>query len=93
MILMFLVFVAVNMRTNIGIAMVCMVNSTAYTTHKYDNTSGSIVPRNPECQKVESADEIEDLGYHVILIEIKMPSGAKCSTSITRPRVNWQKIE
>uniref|UniRef100_A0A914EML6 Uncharacterized protein n=1 Tax=Acrobeloides nanus TaxID=290746 RepID=A0A914EML6_9BILA len=64
MILMFLVFVAVNMRTNIGFAMVCMVNSTAYTTHKYDNTSGSIVPRNPECQKVESADEIEDLGYH-----------------------------
>uniref|UniRef100_A0A914EJ77 Major facilitator superfamily (MFS) profile domain-containing protein n=1 Tax=Acrobeloides nanus TaxID=290746 RepID=A0A914EJ77_9BILA len=40
------------MRTNIGISMVCMVNSTAYTSKAYDNGTAIITkPKNPACQR------------------------------------------
>uniref|UniRef100_A0A914CRG5 Major facilitator superfamily (MFS) profile domain-containing protein n=1 Tax=Acrobeloides nanus TaxID=290746 RepID=A0A914CRG5_9BILA len=81
MMLMFLVFVAVNMRTNIGIAMVCMVNSTAYTSHKSVNISSSIAPRNPECQKPVSPDEVEDLGYHGTYLWTPEMQGALISST------------
>jgi hypothetical protein len=65
---MFLVFCALNMKTNIGIAMVCMVNSTAYTTTTYDNGSMvNLATKNPACIKTQNPGEIEDLGYHVSL--------------------------
>lgn len=65
-ILMFMVFCAINLRTNIGIAIVCMVNSTAYTSKAYDNGSTIIVEsRNPECVNKNNQEGVEDLGYHV----------------------------
>uniref|UniRef100_A0A914E5P2 Inorganic phosphate cotransporter n=1 Tax=Acrobeloides nanus TaxID=290746 RepID=A0A914E5P2_9BILA len=60
-----MVFCAINLRTNIGIAIVCMVNSTAYTSKAYDNGSVIIVEsRNPECVNKNNQEGVEDLGYH-----------------------------
>ena len=63
---MFVLLCALNMRTNIGMAMVCMVNSTAYTTNIHDNNSLLIeTSKNPKCQHVKNPDVVKDLGYHV----------------------------
>uniref|UniRef100_A0A914EEZ0 Uncharacterized protein n=1 Tax=Acrobeloides nanus TaxID=290746 RepID=A0A914EEZ0_9BILA len=60
-----MVFCAINLRTNIGIAIVCMVNSTAYTSKAYDNGSAIIVEsRNPEYVNKNNQEGVEDLGYH-----------------------------
>jgi hypothetical protein len=49
-------------------AMVCMVNSTAYTTNIHDNNSLLIeTSKNPKCQHVKNPDVVKDLGYHVSL--------------------------
>uniref|UniRef100_A0A914E0C6 Inorganic phosphate cotransporter n=1 Tax=Acrobeloides nanus TaxID=290746 RepID=A0A914E0C6_9BILA len=65
LILMFVVLCALNMRTNIGMAMVCMVNSTAYTTKNFQNESFSTLnSSNSVCQKVTNPDHVKDLGYH-----------------------------
>jgi hypothetical protein len=61
---MFLVFCTINMQANISIAMVCMVNSTAYTTRVDGNESVTILGHSsPGCMKKEN---VQDLGMHVI---------------------------
>ena len=63
---MFVVLCALNMRSNIGIAMVCMVNSTAYSTKSYENASFSFsASESSTCQKVKNSEK--DLGYQVDL--------------------------
>lgn len=65
---MFVVLCALNMRSNIGIAMVCMVNSTAYSTKSYENASFSFsASESSTCQKVKNSENVKDLGYQVDL--------------------------
>ena len=52
------------MQANISIAILCMVNSTAYTTSVVGNESAATIGHgSPGCMKKEN---VQDLGMHVI---------------------------
>lgn len=64
--LFYVLFCGINMRTNIGMAMVCMVNSTAYST-KIDENNLNLTgaEENINCKRKQSIENFVDEGYNV----------------------------